>query len=446
MTVSPELIERIRLGLSNPLVRYQPGPVHLAFLRSGSRFRLLRAPSQSGKTTAGAYRLITACLGVDPHDPAPRPPPLHVRVVCHSWHQSLVIQRKIDELMPVGVLDDECVFHPVRGYKHRTISFRNGSTAVIVTATQGRLALASATCDGIWIDEPPPEDIYAESVSRLVQTDGWLMMTLTPVGAPLAWLRAAVDDGAIEDHHYGLSVDACPWMTQEQVEQAVRACLPSQRAQVIRAEWDGVTPDRFLDGFTVERSVSDLLDYSGDAQVLITMDHGTRPGHEVALLVYRWTAHGARHAHVWDEYISPGRTTEVQDAMAILSMLERHGLSIHSVDAARGDINSAGKSHARHTVNKAFEDAFAALAGGRSFQVERPRKGPGSVLRSARVINTALLDERLRIHPRCKTLIQAAMHWRGDDDEHKHRIDALGYGVYDWLDKTIGSVRRIGMR
>lgn len=443
MTVTPELIAQIRLGLRNPLIRYQPGPPHEAFLRSPSRFKLLRAPSQSGKTVSGCVFAHSAALGVERFGPT-RPVPVYGRIVCHSWRQSLVVQRKLHEMAPEGVLDDDCTFHPSRGYKHGALRYRNGSLTEIVTATQGRLALASATCDWIWIDEPPPADIYAEAVSRLVQTGGTLVMTLTPVGAPLGWLREAVEEGAIEDHHYGLSVANCPWMTQQQVDDAVRACLPSQRPQVIRGEWDGVTPDRMLDGFEPDVCVRPLIDYEGDAQVLLSMDHGTRPGHEVALLVYLWRDHGVPHAHVWDEYSSPGRTTEEQDAMAIASMLDRHGLSLFDVDRARGDINSAGKSHARHSVNANFDLAFRRLAGGRlPFSVERPHKGRGSILRSARVINSALLEERLHIHPRCKRLIGSCMHWRGDDDDHKHPIDALGYGVYDHLDKSLGTVRQI---
>lgn len=391
--------------------------------------------------------MIHSALGTHPWRKSTKPPPVELRVVCHSFTQSLIIQRKIFDLLPGGVLHPDCTFHPSRGFKHREVLFACGSRIVIVTTRQSRLALASATLDGIWIDEPPPAETYAECVSRLVQTGGWLMLTLTPVGEPLGWLRREVErpDGVISETHFGLSVVNCPWMTLQQVQEAIDNCLGSQRPQVIYAMWDGVTPDRFIDGFSEACVVDELPPgLAGEAglevEVLLGQDHGDRPGAEVCVLLLRWTRKGIPHGFVWDEYVSPGATTEAQDAAEINAMLERHGLSLYSVDKARGDINRAGNSKGRRFVNEVFEEAFGHLAGGRCpFNIEKPRKGAGSILRNAKVVNGAFLDGRLHVHSRCKVLIAALLHWRGQDDEHKHAFDALGYIAYDTLDPSRSS-------
>ncbi len=440
--IDPGVLARLRRAAEDPLLRYEPGPPHRSFLEDRARFRLLRAPSQSGKTLVAAYETIHRCLGTHPHLDTPSPP-IEGRVVCHSYPQSLVIQTKVHDLLPPGVLHRDSSFHPTRGWKHKTIRFRNGSRLKFVTASQERLALASATLDLVWIDEPPPEDVYAECVSRLVQTGGVLYLTLTPIGRPLKWLRAQVEEGVLSETHYALSTASCPWMTEDQVEEARKNCLPAQRPQIIEGEWDGVTPDRFLDGFEPDKTVTPVLP-TGEVDVLLGFDHGERPGAEVCLLVYFFTVEGKPHFYVCDEYVSPGRTTETQDALRIQGLLDRHHLSLYSVDRSRGDVNTAGKSAARTSMNQAFENAFTALAGSLPFSIEKPRKGPGSVLRTAQVVNRALIDGRLKIHPRCKALIESMQHWRGEpSSDLKHAIDALGYLAYDLLDTSVPQMRAI---
>lgn len=433
------LLQSLAWVAADPLLRYEPGPPHEAFLRDPARFRLLRAPSQSGKTTVAAYDVITRCLGRHPH--ADSAPPLECRVVCHSFAQSLVIQAKIHELIPPTEVAPTVEYHPSRGYLHREIRFANGSRIIVVTASQDRLALASATLDLVWIDEPPPPEVYAECASRLVQTGGLLLMTLTPVGRPLGWLRALVEEQppSLSETHYTLTTRDCPWMRQAQVDEAIAHCLPSERPQVIYGDWDGVTPDRLFDGWGPDRLSHTIP--TDEVEVVLGMDHGERPGAEVCLLILRWRPApsrvqvweprqqpGAPHAHVWDEYVSPGRTTVAQDALAITAMLQRHGLSLHDVDEAAGDVNSAGKlGHA--SVNRELDRAFADLAGPLRWTVDRPHKGRGVTLRGSRIVNTALLEGRLSVHPRCRVLIDSLAHWRGDDDDHKHAIDALIYSV-----------------
>lgn len=446
--MSPEDLRALALAAQNPLLAYRPGPPHEAFLRDAARFRLLRAPNQSGKTIVGAADLLWRCLGVHPFLSVP-PPPLRARVICHSFDQSKVIQEKIAGLMPAGVLAPQTNYSPMLGYRHKTILFANGSKVTIHSTHQEAIALASATVGHIWIDEPPDAPTYAECTSRLVQTGGTLTATLTPVGRPLQFLRDAVEEpgSMIGETHFELSRANCPWMTEAQVAEAIRACLPGERPQRIRGEWDGVTPDRQLDGFD-DDCISDTIDHDGDAMVLLGADHGERPGAEVWLLVYLWRGQDGRpHGHVWDEYASAGRTTEVQDAEHVRRMLERHGLSPYSVDRCRGDVNTAGKSQARMTVNETFERAFADMVGGKPpFKIEKPRKGPGSVVRAARVVNVAFLDRRLRVHPRCKKLIETCRHWQGDDaSDLKHAFDALGYIAYDALDPTIRDRGRIAV-
>lgn len=446
------LLSAVRRVRASPLARYEPGPPHRAFLEDPARFRLLRAPSQSGKTMTAAYETVCRCLGVHPHLDVP-PPPIEARVVCHSFRQSVVVQTKVYDMIPAGVLEADCTFHPVRGFKHNTITFCNGSRVVFVTSEQARLALASATLDLCWIDEPPPPEMYAESVSRLVQTGGCLYMTLTPVGRPVDWLREVVDDGVISETHYSLSTKSCPWMTQAQVDEAISVCLPSQRPQVIYGDWDGVTPDRYFAAFDDGMVTEKMPDR--ELHIGLGVDHGEDVGREVALLCA--FERDPKRPKVWflDEYVSGGRTGIEADALGIVAMLERAGFGPEVVDEARGDTNSAGKSAAGYAINALLTEAIASLSGypehSPPFRIRPAKKGPGSVVYTSRLLHAAMVKGDLFIHPNCSSLIESFRHWRGPggDQANKdlsHALDAARYIGRSFLDTRAGGIQSLRVR
>jgi len=417
------------------------------------RFRLLRAPSQSGKTLVAAYETVSRCLGRHPFH-STKPPPIEARVVCHSFRQSVVVQTKVQAFLTPAMLRADCSFHPVRGFKHNTISFANGSRIVFVTAEQDRLALASATLDLVWIDEPPPPDVYAESASRLVQTGGSMYLTLTPVGRPVGWLKDEVERGVLSETHFSLSSAACPWMTEAQVEEAINVCLPSQRSQVIGGAWEADSLDRYFASWDSSMVSEDLP--AGEVSIGLGIDHGEDAGKECALLVAVELADPQR-PRIWflDEYISPGHTGIDADAMAILDMLDRAGLQPEAVDVAVGDHNSAGKSQAGFGINALMTESIARQCGrpesSPPFKIKPARKGPGSVIYTSRLLHAAMVKGDFRVHPRCKQLIESLRHWRGPggsaaNRELTHTLDAARYIGRSFLDTRTKGVQSLRVR
>jgi len=417
------------------------------------RFRLLRAPSQSGKTLVAAYETVSRCLGKHPYQDV-KPPPIEVRVLCHSFRQSVVVQAKVYDFLTPRMLASDCSFHPVRGFKHNTVSFANGSRIVFVTAEQDRLALASATLDLVWIDEPPTETAYAESASRLVQTGGSMYLTLTPVGRPVGWLKAEVDRGVLSETHFSLSAEACPWMTEAQVEEAINVCLHSQRSQVIGGAWEADSLDRYFASWDSSMISEDLP--TGEVSIGIGIDHGEDAGKECALLVAAELS-DPNHPKIWflDEYVSPGHTGIDADALAILDMLERAGLQAEAVDIAVGDHNSAGKSQAGFGINALMTESIARQCGrpesSPPFKIKPARKGPGSVIYTSRLIHAAMVKGDLKVHPRCSHLVRGFRHWRGPGGDQRnrdltHALDAARYIGRSFLDTRSKGVQSLRVR
>ena len=446
-------------------------PKQLQFHRSQAARRLLRAGNQTGKSAAGASEAWYHAVGEHPFREVPPAPSIGWVVVADLENHYPTICRKLRDCEPAQLLGRNTVYDSARGYRtrgRRLIELSNGS---IIEFRSGRgeiTALASATVDWCWYDEPPMESHYSESISRIAvrrlpsgkRAPAW--MTLTPVGRPCGWIRTLVcgDEQAgippAEDWDeivIRLTPEDCPHRTPESLKQQIASYLPSEVAQRANGDWEGPTHARLFSGFSPACLFEDDELPEREVSIGLSWDHGEDAGRELCLL-YAYDE-SARCVWVLDECSSPGRTTIDQDAMQALEMLDRHGLSLASVDRLHGDTNSAGKgSNALASVNRLLEEALARALG---IPVSRPpvriapaRKGPGSVMMGARVVNNALLSGRLKVSPRCVHLIKGLSHWRGTknsrDADLSHALDSLRYGTVDILDPRARGAHRLAVR
>jgi phage terminase large subunit-like protein len=436
---TPQQRRLIRRALRDPLAFHKPTPPQQRWHNCLERIKLLRGGNQVGKTTALAAETFWAA---EAHGPGFRG-----RIVCYSWPQSLVVQSKFHALCPKRILDDDAHFHPSRGWRHRRISLRGGGVIDFVTTEGGSLSMASATLDYIGFDEPPDPSSWAEGVARVTATGGRVVATLTPVGRPMGYLKEQVEAGVVADFCAPLTVENCPWLTQEQIDEVIAATLASERPQRVGGAWEGVTPERLLSAYTDDHIFDDDDDDAptGRLSVGLGFDWAERSMGTIAELVL----FDAASHKVWsfDEYESKGATTIDQDAIAILAMLERWGIGLEDVEVARGDTNSLGKSKLT-SVNREMSEALARAVGvpervisaGRlPLRIESANKGPGSVIAGARTLNDALAGWRWRISRRCSRLIEGCRHWRGQKtgrgSEVKDAMDATRYIAVPILDR-----------
>lgn len=454
-------VRRLRANPPMSLARYKPGPVHLAFHEDTARIRLLRGPNQSGKTEAGCKESVDRCLGRGKWQKV-KPPPVRGRVVCHSFKQSLVIQRKLWMSIPKGELDPRTSFDKVLGFRHGWVGFRNGSEVRIVTIGQDLLAHASETLDFIWIDEPPTPEVYAECVSRTIQTAGVIFLTLTPIGRPVKWLWDLVlgllpeelegledfsGDVAhvVSEHHYTLSVEHCPWMTEAQVREAISAIPFYDRPQRILAAWEGLTVGRCFSAFSPANIAapgrSPLEGWARDVPVKIVLggDHGEKAAHSFWLMVAYQLDRSPKglpriRMRVLGEYANLAGADDYEDATAIQAMVESRGLRLDSVDFGVGDINTAGKSRGGRKLNDLMTEHFSVLMGlppgAPSFIVRSAWKGSGSVDYGLRLVNNQFRRLDLEIDPECELMVETCRHWTGESSgKLVHRADTLRYIV-----------------
>jgi len=352
------------------------------------------------------------------------------------------ISRKLREIEPPGILDPRQKYDDARGYTFsgsKLIRLKSGSLIFGRSGTQEIIALSGATIDWLAFDELPKRGHFSEARSRVAVASasaagGPVIMGFTPIGRPVDWLRDTVagnpETGSTpreewDLHRVALTPENCPHRTPEDIQTQIESYGPWEYRQRVLGEWDGVSVDRWIPGF------SELCVFGDDEAprnveaVGLGWDHGERPGASVCYLV----AWAGDRLWVLAEYMSKERNTPKTEAIEIRDMLKPWGIGLHQIDEARGDSNSAGRLGLGISVNETLERAFADLAGSSRppFQIRVPYKGRGSIKARARLLNSAAIDGRFRVHEGCTKLIHSLRHWRGENNDLKHPFDALAY-------------------
>ncbi len=228
---------------------FAPYPRQMDFLAAGrtKRERLLIAGNQNGKTHTGAYEAACHLTGDYPSWWRGR----RFEKPTKGWiagETSLVVrdvqQKKlcgepgVDELFGTGMIPkDLFVDKPslARGITdaYDTIQVRHKSGGVSVARfksyEQGRTKFQGESIDWGWADEEPPEDVYAELLTRTVATGGMCFMTFTPLKGRSSVVMRFLDEP--DDHRdvTTMTIDDALHIPPEEREKIIAAFLPHER-------------------------------------------------------------------------------------------------------------------------------------------------------------------------------------------------------------------------
>ncbi len=195
-----ELVEKIkrieeeqrRRRESDTLSRYNVGKkIHkkqLAFHKCKKRNRWVFGGNRSGKTECGAVEAIWLATGTHPYK--------RNRKNVFGWVVSLttqvqrdVAQRKIlhylrsDKIIDIVMLSGR-KDSPASGVIDQIIvkNALGGSSVIgFKSCDQGREKFQGSSLDFVWFDEEPPKDIYEECYMRIIDREGEIFGTMTPL-------------------------------------------------------------------------------------------------------------------------------------------------------------------------------------------------------------------------------------------------------------------------
>lgn len=453
----------------NPLDYIAWTPPQRALLACEESRVLLRTGNQFGKTWAGLAECIYRCLGAHPLKPV-RAAPIEAWIITTSWSQSLAIQQKLWTLLPKGAVVEGTQFDPVRGFRGGVtpvVEFANGSIIRIKTSGQGGLNLASATIHFVLADEPLPSSrIYQEVERRLMRTGGTIAMTMTPVNAPVEWVRAMVDEGKVQDLHFrmepanfipvgesepltieddsgGLVPMGADWIA------AQRASVLSWEAPVVLdGEWEFRAVDRVFENFREDVHVipnlirSDVMPRNVEYLTSFGLDYGEDRLRTCGVVVYVDATGRYPKLYIAAEYAPDTSTTEDMDAQGVLGAVARAGLTWKALDYAFGDkryTDAGGR-----ITKKSNKSMLVALEHELGVNGLRPRirgakrgagAGRGAPRLGVRWLNSAMIrPHHFYIDSSCGWLIECLNKWDGTArSDYKDAVDALRYACKPWI-------------
>lgn len=167
---------------SDPVKHFVPLPSLIDFYEDNhSRVLAVFGGNRSGKTHHGAAKVIKFALET---------PGAVIWCATQTSEVSFRIQqKKIWDLLPK---DDPRIayakYSPEGGFVHKSVRYTNSSIIIFKSYDQGSRTFGGEDCDIIWFDEEPEDKgIYTEGLFRLINRDGRLIITATPV-LGMTWL------------------------------------------------------------------------------------------------------------------------------------------------------------------------------------------------------------------------------------------------------------------
>ncbi len=176
ISLAKKLYELAIRKAQRPLDFFKPQDYQVSFWQSIKRIIFLFGGNRCGKTLNGAAKTVKT---------------LEEKPGAKGWANTWaamsvpVQQKKIFSLLNKDKLD-YCKYSEQNGFANRVLVWKNGSILRFKTYDQGADAFQGEDEDIIWNDEECPEDIFKEQMARLIDRNGLMLNTMTPVNG-MTW-------------------------------------------------------------------------------------------------------------------------------------------------------------------------------------------------------------------------------------------------------------------
>ena len=227
--------------------------------------------SNSGKTEGGSVEAIWFATGTHPYRNDIEVPN-RGRILCESldaFEQD--IQPKLERYAP-GF--DK--WKRIVGHQGKTAGYKlpNGSRIDVFTFDQKSKKLEGTSIRWCWCNEPPPKSHVIASQRGLVDTDGDLWFTLTPLSEPYLHTDFVIPAASNKKAEIGMHIAAIwdnPWLKRESVKKFVDSLDPEERAARERGEFLHLM-GRVFKEFSLTNHVIPTTDWPEQWPVVIGID------------------------------------------------------------------------------------------------------------------------------------------------------------------------------
>jgi len=355
------------------------------------------------------------------------------------------------------------------------IQFKNGSEIHVYSNAQGAGTLAGSEFDGVIVlDEPPSREVYNEALSRVRNTAGRVVITLTPInGPPLPWLQEMTvkgEDGSppkVIDYHAKLTAENCispmtgivrktkdgtPW-DADFIADLETQVDPITRDIRLHGAWERAYEGQYYTCWDPNRHITSHMP-GGFDQLFIGLDYASslrEMGMCAAFIGVKFEEEGGeRVPHIWviDEVVMAGHDTMGMFSAHVLKMLQTHGVTWADLDGVYGDKPAeskrsiSGNLQMAKQVARSLQVVLSALRPKISSVKEgRGSSGPGRFVYDHRLqwMFSAIANNRVRVHSRCVHLCKGMLEFDGSPKHpSKDIMDGFGYACFDLWKMTRG--------
>lgn len=229
------------------LAKYNTGQkIHkkqIMFHKDIHKNRWVFGGNRTGKTECGAVEVVYFARGIHPYR--------KVEKATNGWVVSLstkvqrdVAQNKIlnylkkdwiEEIVMVQGRKDSAQYGVIDYILVRNI-FGTFSKIGFKTCEMGREKFQGTSLDYVWFDEEPPKDIYDECRMRVLDTDGNIFATMTPLkGKTFVFEEIYMNEGDKNIWHIHMSWEDNPFLDKKVIEQLKSSMSEEQ----LRSRKDG---------------------------------------------------------------------------------------------------------------------------------------------------------------------------------------------------------------
>lgn len=178
--VDVEKIENAYMMLS-----YVPNPGLKAAHMDDRPIRAIFGGNRSGKTVWGVNEVGMWAFRMHPYLDWVNDiePPINIRICCTSFAQGIkgVILPTIREWWPKGAWDYKSEGNLIEIWESQDTDKVLMATVELMSYDQDLDKFGGQSKHLIWCDEEPPFGIWQENMMRLLDTDGYMLLTMTPI-------------------------------------------------------------------------------------------------------------------------------------------------------------------------------------------------------------------------------------------------------------------------
>lgn len=217
------VIARVRAKSRTPdIYGYKPHEKQIDFHTSTADTRLFIGGNRSGKTVGGAAEAVWYLLGKHPYKKIPNKP-IYGRVAASDFIQGVakVVMPQIQRWLPPSALINGS-WEDSYNKQDRLLTLTNGNKLEFLSYDQDLVKFAGTSRDFCWLDEEPPLDIFQECMMRLLDVNGSMWLTLTPLDG-ITWMNEIVYEPGISGldptiHVTKVSTSENPHISEEGIE------------------------------------------------------------------------------------------------------------------------------------------------------------------------------------------------------------------------------------